>query len=169
MVYKVAGGAPAIEAVNGVDVTMYGLNLNTQFDTNGDQKKYYPTIRVIKWKNSYDAVFNQIGTDDYGGDFLPALGWGSPVLSIPTIVTKYVSGTKMGQDWIRKLTEITYAYLKYGKPAKHLSTPDTVEVDAVYAKAVADGDAMARYFYLNERAGELSLELRKSAFQGYLY
>ena len=168
-VYKSLGAAPTSEIVNGESVIMYGVNLNTYFTNSPSglvHKKFYPTIRVIKWKNTYDAVFSLIGTDDYQGDFLTALGWGSPSVSNATILAKYTTGTKMGENWIEKLTEVTYAYLKFGKPLKLLNTTDSLRVKDVYDKVVADPN---RYLEVNEGTTELSVEIRKAAFQGTLY
>ena len=168
-VYKSLGAAPTSEIVNGESVIMYGVNLNTYFADSPSglvHKKFYPTIRVIKWKNTYDAVFSLIGTDDYVGDFLTALGWGSPSVSNATILAKYTTGTKMGENWIEKLTEVTYAYLKFGKPLKLLSTTDSRRATDVYNKVVADPN---RYLEVNEETTELSVEIRKAAFEGILY
>ena len=168
-VYKSSGAAPISEIVNGTSVIMYGVNLNTYFTKTADglvHKKFYPTIRVIKYKNTYDAVFSKVGTDDYAGDFLTALGWGSPAVSNATVLAKYTTGTKMGENWMRKLTEITYAYLKHGKPLKLLNTADSLEVVEVYNKVLSDPN---RYLEINEASTELSVEIRKAAFQGYLY
>tara|TARA_B100000405_G_scaffold300395_1_gene260047 strand:+ start:2732 stop:4342 length:1611 start_codon:yes stop_codon:yes gene_type:complete len=166
-VYKSQGAAPISEQVNGETVTLYGLNLNIQYESGTNRmKKFYPTIRVIKWKNTYEAVFTRIGTSDFGGDFLTALGWGDPTINKSTIVTKYISGTKMGENWIMKLSELTYAYLKYGKPLKTLNSVSLSEVTTVYDKIVADPN---RYIGLNEEEDELSIEIKKEAFQGILY
>ena len=168
-VYKSLGAAPTSEIVNGESVIMYGVNLNTYFTNSPSglvHKKFYPTIRVIKWKNTYDAVFSLIGTDDYQGDFLTALGWGSPSVSNATILAKYTTGTKMGENWIEKLAEVTYAYLKFGKPLKLLNATDSLRVKEVYDKVIADPN---RYLEVNEGTTELSVEIRKAAFQGILY
>ena len=164
--YKVLGAAPVTETVNGVEVTLSGINLRQNFE-GGQLRRFYPQIRVINWKNTYDAVFNGVGTDYYSnGDFLQALGWGTPVLSKDTIVTKYKEGTKMGENWMKKLVEITFAHLKYGKPLKNLNSTDLQLVDNIYRTVLTD---VTRHVQLNEGSSELSIEIAKSAFSGVLY
>tara|TARA_B100001564_G_C20640637_1_gene671951 strand:- start:143 stop:1900 length:1758 start_codon:yes stop_codon:yes gene_type:complete len=152
MVYKVLSGEPASE--NGVELQNIVLgNYNVSF---------YPHIRVIKWKNEYDPSFNFIGTGDVNDSLMTGLGWGNPMQS-STIVTKYLN-TENGTDWIHKLVELTYAYLKYGKPLRTLNPADIVDVESIYNLAI-DLDSN---FEVEAQQTALTFKIKKEAFSGYL-
>jgi hypothetical protein len=155
MVYKVLSGEPASE--NGVELQNIVLgNYNVSF---------YPHIRVIKWKNEYDPSFNFIGTGDVNDSLMTGLGWGNPMQS-STIVTKYLN-TENGTDWIHKLVEMTYAYLKYGKPLRTLNPADIVDVESIYNLTTSSIDLDSN-FEVEAQQTALTFKIKKEAFSGYL-
>ena len=156
MVYKVLSGEPASE--NGVELQNIVLgNYNVSF---------YPHIRVIKWKNEYEPSFNFIGTADVNDSLMTGLGWGNTMQS-STIVTKYLN-TENGTDWIHKLVELTYAYLKYGKPLRTLNPADIVDVESIYNLTTSAIDLDAN-FEVEAQQTALTFKIKKKAFSGILY
>ncbi len=157
-VYKVMSGQSSIETVNHEQVEIQNTVLGNY------NVSFYPHVRVIKWKNEYDPSFNFVGTQDLSDAFLSALGWGNP-MNAATIVNKYIN-TNNGSNWIHKLTELTFAHLKYGKPLKTLNTSDMIVVDLICELAIADPGL---YFQLQTFQTGIIFRLKKEAFSSYLY
>lgn len=144
------------EEVYGIDTNIESYALKLRDDLN---KKFYPAIRVIKWKNTYNPTFTRITSADMDiAEFKNALGWGS----IADIYTKYTTSTNTGENWISKLVEITYAYLKYGQPVKSLGTVDMTDVNAIIS-AIAGNNSL-----LENDTTDVAIRIKKEAFESYM-
>jgi len=144
------------EEVYGIDTNIesYALKLRDDLD-----KNFYPAIRVIKWKNTYNPTFTRITSTDMAiSDVETALDWGS----IADIYTKYTTSTNTGENWISKLVEITYAYLKYGQPVKSLGTVDMTDVNAIIS-AIAGNNSL-----LENDTTDVAIRIKKEAFESYM-
>ncbi len=159
-VYRILSGQSVIETVHHQQVEIQNIalaNYNVSF---------YPHIRVIKWKNEYEASFEYIGNQDKSDELLTALGWGNP-MNAATIVNKYIN-TNNGSNWIHKLTELTFAHLKYGKPLKTLNTSDMLVVNTIYSMISTSNDP-DDFFMIQTLHTEITFKIRKEAFSSYLY
>ena len=159
-VYKVLSGQSSIEIVNYEQVEIQNTVLGNY------NISFYPHVRVIKWKNEYDPTFNFVGIQDVSESFSTALGWGNP-FNTATIINKYIN-TNNGSNWIHKLTELTFAYLKYGKPLKTLNVADMLVVDSICSLISAPTDPNM-YFQLETFQTGITFRIKKEAFSGYLY
>ena len=159
-VYKVLSGQSSIETVNHEQVEIQNTVLGNY------NVSFYPHIRVIKWQNEYEAAFDYIGNRDKSDELLTALGWGNP-MNVSTIVNKYIN-TNNGSNWINKLTELTFAHLKYGKPLKTLNTADMNVVNTISSMMTMSSDPDS-YFVIQTLHTEITFKIKKEAFSGYLY
>lgn len=120
-------------------------------------RSFYPAIRVIKWKNIYTPSFTKFEADAY--DTLKTkLKWGT----VEEVYTKYTTGTNTGENWIAKLVELTFAYLKYGRSLKPLISEEMVSVQTILAN-ISDNKSLIK---LDTTLLEISIE--SSAIAPYL-
>lgn len=146
------------ESVYGVDVTISSSQLNLKTNLS---KSLYPAIRVIKWKNTYNATFTRVTSVDMDiAEFNAALGW----TSLVDIYNKYIS-TNTGENWIRKLVEITYAYLKYGQPLKLLGTVDMTNVNAILSTIDSQ---LQNSIELQNDTDDVAIRIKKELFESYM-
>lgn len=126
---------------------------------NGFDKSFYPAIRVIKWKNIYTPSFTKFEAEAY--DTLKTkLKW----TTVDELYTKYTNGTNTGENWIAKLVELTFAYLKYGRPLKPLTADEKTSVQTILTSI--SNDATKSAIKLDKVLLEISIE--SSAFTAYL-
>jgi hypothetical protein len=116
-----------ISSVNDIS----SLTLNTELSST-----LFPTIKVIKWKNIFTPTFTPLDTTDFVS-IKENLGWSldsdsASLMNATAIYQKYTTGTNTGENWIKKLIEITYAYIKYGKPMKILTVQDSIDVNDIF-------------------------------------
>lgn len=118
----------------------------------------YPAIRIIKWKNTYTPTFTKLTKADIDTNttFSQNLGWGT-LPNVSDIYTKYNA-----KGWIKKLVEITFAYIKYGQPLKLLGTIDTETVNTIYNNLTTDKLA------LHNNTDSLSVTIDKSVFSSHI-
>ena len=146
------------ESVYGVDTTIESPQLNLKTNLN---KSLYPAIRIIKWKNTYNPTFARVTSADMDiTEFKNAVGW----TNLATIYNKYTTNTNTGENWISKLVEITYAYLKYGQPVKSLGTVDMTNVNAIIS-AIAANTALLEF---QNDTTDVAIRIKKDAFQSYM-
>lgn len=125
----------------------------------GFNKSFYPAIRVIKWKNIYTPSFTKLEAESY--EMLKSkLKW----TTVDELYTKYTTGTNTGENWIEKLVELTFAYLKYGKPLKPLNADEKTSVQTILTSI--SNDATKSAIKLDKVLLEISIE--SSAFTAYL-
>ena len=93
-------------------------------------------------------------------EFKTALGW-TNLIDLKDIYTKYTP-TNTGENWISKLVEITYAYLKYGQPLKLLGTLDMTNVNAIIS-AIAGNASLLEY-----DTTDVAIRIKKNAFDTYI-
>ena len=126
----------------------------------------YPAIRVIKWKNTYSPTFTRLTNVDYTETFATALGWGwnnsKPTTS--DVYAKYIN-SNTGENWIRKLVEITFAYLKYGQPLKLLNSIDNASINEI----LTDIENNKSLINIRCDSTDISITIKKDAFVGILY
>ena len=152
------GSGSASENVYGVNTTISSPQLNLKTNLN---KSLYPAIRIIKWKNTYNPTFTRVTSPDMDiAEFKNALGW----TSLTDIYTKYTTSTNTGENWISKLVEITYAYLKYGQPVKSLGTVDMTDVTAIISEIARDTSLLE---FQNDTT-DVAIRIKKTAFQSYM-
>ena len=153
------GGTGSVsESVYGVNTTLSYPKLHLETNLN---KSLYPAIRVIKWKNTYNATFTRVTSADMGiYEFKTALGW----TNLTDIYTKYTTSTNKGENWINKLVEITYAYLKYGQPLKLLGTVDMTNVNAIISALAND---LSLLEFQNDET-DVAIRIKKNAFVTYM-
>lgn len=119
-----------VYSANNIDFVSETLN-NQVFIINS-LKQYsfanlYPSIKVLKWKNIYSATFTKLKNSEY----VSSIGWGTNI-NLDDIYTKYIgSGTNTGINWLRKLAELTFAFIKYAKPLKILTSVDILLIDSI--------------------------------------
>lgn len=148
------------EGVYGVNTTIAYSQLNLKTNLT---KSLYPSIRVIKWKNTYNPSFSLVTSTDMDiAEFKSALGW----TSLDDIYTKYTTTTNTGENWISKLVEITYAYLKYGQPLKLLGTVDMSDVNAIIS--TIDGDPSRSLLEFQNNTTDVAIRIKKDAFTTYM-
>jgi len=125
----------------------------------GFNKSFYPAIRVIKWKNIYTPSFTKLEADSY--EMLKTkLKW----TNVAELYTKYTTGTNTGENWIQKLVELTFAYLKYGKPLKPLNAQEKTSVQTIMTSISNDATKSAIKLDTNL----LEISIKSSAFTAYL-
>jgi len=154
-----------VAAINQPEEEIYGdrkkitsTKLTLRADLN---KNFYPAIRVIRWKNTYNPTFTRItSTDMEINEFKTALGW-TNLIDLKYIYNKYTP-TNTGENWISKLVEITYAYLKYGQPLKLLGTLDMTNVNAIIS-AIAGNTSLLEY-----DTTDVAIRIKKNAFESYM-
>lgn len=152
------GSGSASENVYGNNTTITSPQLNLKTNLN---KSLYPAIRIIKWKNTYNPTFTRVTSPDMDiAEFTNALGW----TSLTDIYTKYTTSTNTGENWISKLVEITYAYLKYGQPVKSLGTVDMTDVNAIIS-AIAGNNSLLEF---QNDTTDVAIRIKKDAFQSYM-
>lgn len=152
------GSLETSESVYGGNTTITSTRLNLKTNLN---KSLYPAIRVIRWKNTYNPTFTCVTSADMAiNDFKTALGW----TNLTAIYTKYTTSTNTGENWISKLVEITYAYLKYGQPVKSLGTVDMTNVNAIIS-AIASNTALLEF---QNDTTDVAIRIKKEAFQSYM-
>jgi hypothetical protein len=120
-------------------------------------KSFYPAIRVIKWKNIYTPSFTKFEADDY--DTLKTkLKW----TTVDEVYTKYTTGTNTGENWIAKLVELTFAYLKYGRSLKPLIAEEMVSVQTILTNISNDKS------FIKLDTTLLEISIKSSAIAPYL-
>jgi len=123
-------------------------------------KSFYPAIRVIKWKNIYAPSFTKFETDAYAthDTLITKLRWST----VDDIYTKYTTQTNTGENWIEKLVELTFAYLKYGRSLKPLITDEMLLVQTILTN-ISNNKSLLK---LDTTLLEISIE--SSAFTSYV-
>lgn len=148
------------ETVFNQDVSITGLELDKFRKGTGlnPEPTLYPAIRVMKWKNTYTPTFTKLTNADIVANttFSTNLGWGTTTPTLANIYTKYDT-----KGWIKKLVEITFAYIKYGQPLKLLGTIDTATVDTIY------GALSSANLVLHNNGDSLSVTINKNVFSSY--
>ena len=137
-----------VEKVFGQDINI--SNITKQSYAN-HSKTFYPAIRAIKWKNTYATSFTNIENND---EIKSKLKW----TDIEDIYIKYTTGTNTGENWIIKLVEITFAYIKYGKPLKPLNSTEMIEVQNIMTK-ITDNKSL-----INLNVTNMEITIKKDAF-----
>jgi hypothetical protein len=115
----------------------------------------YPSIKVIKWKNMYSPSFTKLEAPDYD-TFKSKLQW----LTVDELYTKYTTGTNTGENWIQKLVELTFSYIKYGKPLKPLNTADASSVQSLVDSIAS---AVDKTTFINLNTTQMEITIKKDA------
>lgn len=138
---------------NGVTIAPI-RNMDTEL---GFNKSFYPAIRVIKWKNIYTPSFTKFEKEAY--DTLKTkLKW----TTVEDIYAKYTTGTNTGDNWIVKLVELTFAYLKYGRTLKPLSADEKISLQTILTTIDNDKSLIKLDTDL------LEVSIKSSAFTGFV-
>lgn len=117
----VTGNTDPTEDVFGQNISVGNKITTSTYSSHS--KTFYPAIRAIRWKNTYETTFTTLEATDY--EILKEkLNWND----LNDIFIKYTTGTNTGENWILKLVELTFSYIKYGRPLKPLNPADTVSV-----------------------------------------
>jgi hypothetical protein len=82
--------------------------------------------------------------------------------TVEDVYTKYTTETNTGENWIAKLVELTFAYLKYGRSLKPLITEEMVSVHSILTD-ISNNKSLLK---LDTTLLEISIE--KSAIAAYL-
>lgn len=152
-VYKAKTYVPVTENVFGTERSIANIQLDTY------EKSFYPAIRLIRYTNVYTASFDTVKSSELTFAVKNLLGWES----LSNAYTKYKTSNNNGEDWISKLIEITYAYLKYGYPLRPIGETDRGIVDGIVA--TIDGDAdKSKYFNFVINETESYISLKKDIF-----
>tara|TARA_Y100000389_G_scaffold85425_1_gene82153 strand:- start:13149 stop:14723 length:1575 start_codon:yes stop_codon:yes gene_type:complete len=153
------------ETTINVSESVYGFNTtisSTKLRLKTLTQSLYPAIRVIKWKNIYNPIFTRVtSTDMEITQFKTALGW----TETADIYSKYTTNTNTGENWISKLVEITYAYLKYGQPLKLLGTLDMTKVTTI----ISNIDGSSSFLEFQNDINDVAIRIKKEAFESHLY
>lgn len=137
------------------DITITPIKKISSSTVVGFNKSFYPAIRVIKWKNIYSPSFTKFEAEEY--EIIKAtLKW----TDVEQVYTKYTTETNTGENWIAKLVEITFAYLKYGRSLKPLSADEKVSVQQILTNINADKSLINLDITLFE------ISIKSSAFNG---
>ena len=128
--YKTGFSGPE-EEVFGQNISVGNTVSTSPFSSHS--KTFYPAIRAMRWKNTYASTFTTLEATDYAG-LKEKLNWES----VDDIYTTYTTGTNTGENWILKLVELTYAYIKYGRPLKPLNAADTTSVQSIMTSITND-------------------------------
>lgn len=153
--YQQSGAASVTENVFGNNSQISTI---TTRDASYHLKNFYPAIRVMKWKNKYAPTFNTLDATDYT-NLKTDLKW----TTIQEIYTKYTTGTNTRDNWISKLVELTFQYIKYGKPLKPLNAEDTISVSNIVATISSDPAS-----FMNLDTDNLEITLKSIAFNAII-